>query len=120
MVWHLSLPLMNSFNKTEAAVFSFRPCFLRATLSSVYYTYFFKHLEVDCGALPYPVGMSTDAVVSSTTFGSTVSFECEGFYERKGQGAVPNRPDFLVVYCNKHGYWDFGTLRCQGKTITLA
>jgi len=30
-------PLMNSFNKTEAAVFSFRPCFLRASLSSVYY-----------------------------------------------------------------------------------
>ena len=26
---------MNSFNKTEAAVFSFRPCFLRASLSSV-------------------------------------------------------------------------------------
>jgi len=23
--------MMNSFNKTEAAVFSFRPCFLRAT-----------------------------------------------------------------------------------------
>jgi len=35
VVWHLSLPLMNSFNKTEAAVFSFRPCFLRASLSSV-------------------------------------------------------------------------------------
>jgi len=28
VVWHLSLPLMNSFNKTEAAVFSFRPCFV--------------------------------------------------------------------------------------------
>jgi len=26
---------MNSLNKTEAAVFSFRPCFLRASLSSV-------------------------------------------------------------------------------------
>ena len=26
---------MNSFNKTEAAVFSFRPCFLRASFSSV-------------------------------------------------------------------------------------
>ena len=38
-MWHLSLPLMNSFNKTEAAVFSFRPCFLRASLSSVYYNY---------------------------------------------------------------------------------
>ena len=31
------LPPMNSFNKTEAAVFSFRLCFLRASLSSVYY-----------------------------------------------------------------------------------
>jgi len=30
------LPLMNSFNKTEVAVFSFRPCFLRASLSSVH------------------------------------------------------------------------------------
>ena len=30
MVWHHSLPLMNSFNKTEAAVFSCRLCFLRA------------------------------------------------------------------------------------------
>jgi len=30
MVWHLSLPLMNSFIKTEAAIFSCRPCFLRA------------------------------------------------------------------------------------------
>jgi len=37
VVWHLSLPLMNSFNKTEAAVFSFRPCFLGASFSSVYY-----------------------------------------------------------------------------------
>ena len=30
MVWHHSLPLMNSFNKTEAAVFSCRLCFLSA------------------------------------------------------------------------------------------
>ena len=37
MVWHLSSPLMNSFNKTEAADFSFRQCFLRASLSSVLY-----------------------------------------------------------------------------------
>jgi len=29
-VWHHSLLLMNSFNKTEAAVFSCRLCFLRA------------------------------------------------------------------------------------------
>jgi len=28
-VWHQSLPLMNSFNKTGAAVFSCRLCFLR-------------------------------------------------------------------------------------------
>ena len=30
VVWHKSLLLMNSFNKTEAAVFSCRLCFLRA------------------------------------------------------------------------------------------
>jgi len=30
VVWHHSLPLINSFNKTEAAVFSCRLCFLRA------------------------------------------------------------------------------------------
>ena len=30
VVWHHSLPLMNSFNKTDAAVFSCRLCFLRA------------------------------------------------------------------------------------------
>ena len=30
VVWHLSLPLMNSFNKTKAALFSCRLCFLRA------------------------------------------------------------------------------------------
>jgi len=30
VVWNHSLPLMNSFNKTEAAVFSCRLCFLRA------------------------------------------------------------------------------------------
>ena len=30
MVWHHSLPLMNSFYKIEAAVFSCRLCFLRA------------------------------------------------------------------------------------------
>jgi len=29
MMWHHSLLLMNSFNKTEAAVFSYRLCFLR-------------------------------------------------------------------------------------------
>jgi len=30
IVWHLSLPLMNSFNKTEAAIFPCRLCFLKA------------------------------------------------------------------------------------------
>jgi len=30
VVWHHSKLLMNSFNKTEAAVFSCRLCFLRA------------------------------------------------------------------------------------------
>jgi len=30
VVWHHSLPLMNSFTKTKAAVFSCRLCFLRA------------------------------------------------------------------------------------------
>jgi len=30
VVWHLSLPMMNSFNKTEAVVFPCRLCFLRA------------------------------------------------------------------------------------------
>jgi len=30
VVWHHSLPLVNSFNKTEAAVFPCRLCFLRA------------------------------------------------------------------------------------------
>ena len=30
VVWHHSLLLMNSFNKSEAAVFSCRLCFLRA------------------------------------------------------------------------------------------
>ena len=30
MVWHHSFLLMTSFNKTEAAVFSCRLCFLRA------------------------------------------------------------------------------------------
>ena len=30
-----SLAIVNSFNKTEAAVFSFSPCFPRASLSSV-------------------------------------------------------------------------------------
>jgi len=30
VVWHHSLLLMNSFNKTAAAVFSYRICFLRA------------------------------------------------------------------------------------------
>jgi len=30
VVLHHSLPLMNGFNKTEAAVFSCRLCFLRA------------------------------------------------------------------------------------------
>jgi len=30
VVWHHSLILMNGFNKTEAAVFSCRLCFLRA------------------------------------------------------------------------------------------
>ena len=30
VVWHLSIPLMNSFNKTDAAVLPCRLCFLRA------------------------------------------------------------------------------------------
>jgi len=29
VVWHFSLPLVNSFNKTKAAVFQCRLCFLR-------------------------------------------------------------------------------------------
>jgi len=38
VVWHL-LPLMNSFNKTEAAVFSCRLCFWGPFLSSVLLVY---------------------------------------------------------------------------------
>ena len=30
VVWHLSLPLINSFNKTKAAIFPCKQCFLRA------------------------------------------------------------------------------------------
>jgi len=30
IIWHISLPLMNSFNKTDAAVFPWRLCFLKA------------------------------------------------------------------------------------------
>ena len=41
MVWHHSLLLMNSFNKTEAAVSSCRLCFLRADpfISLLYHHY---------------------------------------------------------------------------------
>jgi len=46
-----ALPLMNSFNKTEAAVFSFRPCFLRAILSSVFYNIFLRFKNVQSIAL---------------------------------------------------------------------
>jgi len=35
VVWHLSLPMMNSFNKTEAAIFPCRICFLRAFISLI-------------------------------------------------------------------------------------
>ena len=40
VVWHLSLPLINSFNKTKAAVFPCRLCFLGAfTFLSLILTY---------------------------------------------------------------------------------
>ena len=35
-VWHISLPLMDSFNKTEAAVFPCWLCFLWALFSQFY------------------------------------------------------------------------------------
>ena len=38
--WHHSLLLMNSFNKTEAAVFSCRVCFLRAFPFNSWYCHF--------------------------------------------------------------------------------
>ncbi|WAR05343.1 FBP1-like protein [Mya arenaria] len=69
--------------------------------------------EVDCGPVPRPVGMR-QSIDSCTTHNCTVAFECEGYYERRGQGAVPGHPEFLVVYCSARGIWDFGTLRCQG------
>ena len=37
VVWHLLLPLMNSFNKTEAAVFLCRLCLISGTLFSNVY-----------------------------------------------------------------------------------
>ena len=41
VVWHHSLLLMNSFNKSEAAIFSCRLCFLRAIpFISFLYSYF--------------------------------------------------------------------------------
>ena len=46
MVWHHSLPLINSFNKTETAVFSCRLCFLGAfpfiSLSLTPFNYIYK------------------------------------------------------------------------------
>ena len=48
MVWHHSLPLMNSFNKTEAAVFSCRLCLLRAfPFISLLWMRNFFYLDVD-------------------------------------------------------------------------
>ena len=41
---------MNSFKKTEAAVFSSRLCFLRASLSSVYYCTSFIYINVPARA----------------------------------------------------------------------
>jgi len=67
VVWHHSLPLMNSFNKTEAAVFSCRLCFLRAfPFISLKFLYYEKYLlspfsvygvlrvfEIDCPYCEY-------------------------------------------------------------------
>ena len=57
MVWHHSLPLMNSFNKTEAAVFSYRLCFLRAfpfiSLRNIYHKAFIFHSLIGrCESMP--------------------------------------------------------------------
>jgi len=53
VVWHHSLPLMNSFNKTEAAVFSCRLCFLRA------FPFISLLLGPDCTNVPYSRGRET-------------------------------------------------------------
>jgi len=49
VLWHHSLLLMNSFNKTEAAVFSCRLCFLRAfpfiSLLLLKLNLYFKHIS---------------------------------------------------------------------------
>jgi len=51
VVWHHSLLLMNSFNKTEAAVFSCKLCFLRAFL-------FISLLSLQYGYTVYEISLS--------------------------------------------------------------
>ncbi|XP_052258676.1 sushi, von Willebrand factor type A, EGF and pentraxin domain-containing protein 1-like [Dreissena polymorpha] len=68
--------------------------------------------EVECGPIPIPTGMKANFAPTCNKYNCTVIFECEPYYERKGRSALSNGNPFVI--CNADGYWDFGTLFCQG------
>jgi len=68
VVWHLSLPLMNSFNKTRAAIFPCRVCFLKS------FSFSQLNLPYVQGVLPVSgvVGVWSRAMLVSIVAGTLV------------------------------------------------
>ena len=55
----------------------------------------------------------------STLYNTTIVFECEGQYVRKGSSPLLGVFGEVLVRCNEDGVWDFGTLRCEGKKFDI-
>ncbi|XP_045207056.2 uncharacterized protein LOC123559381 [Mercenaria mercenaria] len=68
--------------------------------------------ETDCGKVPIYTGMKA-FVTPSTLYNSTIVFDCEGQYLRKGISPLGIMGE-NIVRCNENGVWEFGTLHCEG------
>ncbi|KAL4229601.1 hypothetical protein ACF0H5_012639 [Mactra antiquata] len=65
--------------------------------------------DVECDEPPVYTGMRP-FVILSYKFNSTIVFECEDQYIRRGQSTLGN----FLVRCGSQGTWEYGTLRCEG------
>ena len=72
VVWHLSLPLIKSFNKTEAAICSWRLCFLRPL---PFISLIGQHPEPDGVCTLQPIKADVPANPVITCFGTDIYLE---------------------------------------------
>ena len=124
---------LHCFNKTEAAVFSFRPCFLRASLSSVYFN-IKVNIYVDHSVLMKVQFMGTSTVTTVLTQGKSngsymtqyrleISMDCATFQPiLDGSGnnkvfcVISKLTPFLIIISNA---FRFVAVLCSRPFVTV-